>query len=111
MQVELADSRSSLPWRTNKLRQRDPSAQVGHDNDYNHALTEVRHVAARISYLASTNPKWWNSLPVGAADQALSLLHCDVTADYNWIKRFLPGCLSRLLARPNEACVRAGNQA
>ena len=90
MQVELADSRSSFPWRTNKLRQCDPSAQAGHDNDSNHALTEARHVAARISYLASTNPKWRNSLSAGAAGQALSLLRCDVTANGNWIKRFLP---------------------
>ena len=83
VQVELADSRSSLPWRTNKLRLRDPSAQAGHDNGSNYALIEARHVAARIPCLASTNPKWRTSLPAGAAGQALSLLRCDVTADGN----------------------------
>ena len=97
---------SALPSNLKNASFESPLQPPGRHREKHHSLR-----AGRISYLASTNPKWRTSLPAGAAGQALSLLRCDVTADGNWIKRFLLGCPSRLPTRSNAACVRAGNQA
>ena len=77
VRVELVDSSSSFPWRTNKC-QCYPSAQAGHDNDSNHTLTEARRDANLVFGQYEPEKAEFASGRYYGSD-----LRCDVTADGN----------------------------